>query len=637
MKTAPVLLLIPPFTQMNTPYPSTAYLKGYLNTKGIASEQMDLSLEVILAIFSAEGMTALFAVAKKLPKGKLSANGRTVLSQSTRYVQTIPHVVAFLQGQSDTLAYSLCNDTYLPRAGRFTQDEEEMEWAFGSLGMRDKARYLATCYLEDLSDFIQETVDPDFGFSRYAEHLGRCASSFDEIAAALSRPLSFTDNIMLRLFEKRIMESRPSVVALSVPFPGNLYSALRCAEWLKRHCPELPVVMGGGFANTELRQISDTRLFQYIDYLLLDDGEDPLHQLLLHLQGKAEAKALVRTYCLDDSRSQIIYHNDPTHPHCQQSETGTPDYSGLLLDKYISVIEVTNPMHKLWSDGRWNKLTLAHGCYWGKCAFCDGSLDYIGRYEPNTAVTLVDRMEELITATGERGFHFVDEAAPPALLRELANEIIRRGLTVSWWGNIRFEKSFTAELCQLLRSSGCIAVSGGLEVASPRLLSLINKGVTVPQVARVAGNFTETGIMVHAYLMYGFPTETAQETIDSLEVVRQLFELGLVQSGFWHRFAMTAHSPVGLSPANYHCRITEPPFGGFARNDLRFEDETGCRHELYGEGLRTSLYNYMNGTGFDLPLHKWFAGFKVPRTTIPPNYIEKIMSDLLTSRSGHSV
>lgn len=330
---------------------------------------------------------------------------------------------------------------------------------------------------------------------------------------------------------------------------------------------------------------------------------------------------------MDENGSRVVYQDNLAYPACRQSETGFPDYEGLPLDKYISVIEMANPMHKLWSDGRWNKLTLAHGCYWGKCAFCDGSLDYIKRYEPNTAKTLVDRMERLIEQTGEIGFHFVDEAAPPALLREMAQEIIRRGITVVWWGNIRFEKSYTEELCDLLQRSGCIAVSGGLEVASPRLLKLINKGVTVAQVARVANNFTGAGIMVHAYLMYGFPTQTAQETIDSLETVRQMFELGLIQSGFWHRFAMTAHSPVGLHPAEYSCRVTESPFGGFARNDVQFEALSGCDPELFSEGLRVSLYNYMNGTGFDLPLHKWFGGMKVPRTTLPPNYIERIVEE----------
>lgn len=61
--------------------------------------------------------------------------------------------------------------------------------------------------------------------------------------------------------------------------------------------------------------------------------------------------------------------------------------------------------------------------------------------------------------------------------------------------------------------------------------------------------------MVHAYLMYGFPTQTAQETIDSLEMVRQMFEQGIIQSGFWHQFAMTAHSPVGLDPKVLECNI----------------------------------------------------------------------------------
>lgn len=624
MSQVSVLLLLSPFTQINTPYPSTAYLKGYLETKGVYAGQADLGIETILAIFSQRGLRDLFAEVERR-KGKHSQNIRRILAGKQRYIDTIAPVIAFLQGRNDTLAYRICNQEYLPEGSRFNHDEEELEWAFGTSGLRDKARFLATLYLEDLSDLIRETVDPEFGFSRYAEHLGRCASSFDKIEEALQRPLSFIDRITRRLLEERLRETHPKAIAFSVPFPGNLFSALRLAQWLRQAYPDLPILMGGGFVNTELRSITDTRFFKYVDYLLLDDGEDPLYQALRYLDGQVGKEELVRTFSLDEAGERIVYHDNLAHPACKQDETGFPDYEGLPLDKYISVMEMTNPMHKLWSDGRWNKLTLAHGCYWGKCAFCDGSLDYIKRYEPNKATTLVDRMERLMERTGEIGFHFVDEAAPPALLREMAEEIIRRGLTVVWWGNIRFEKSYTEELCDLLRRSGCIAVSGGLEVASPRLLKIINKGVTVAQVARVANNFTGAGIMVHAYLMYGFPTQTAQETIDSLETVRQMFELGLIQSGFWHRFAMTAHSPVGLHPAEYSCRVTEPPFGGFARNDVRFEALSGCDPELFGEGLRVSLFNYMNGTGFDLPLHKWFGGMKVPRTTLPPNYVERML------------
>ena len=335
--------------------------------------------------------------------------------------------------------------------------------------------------------------------------------------------------------------SSPKLVAISVPFPGNLYAALRCGQWLKANHPHIKIALGGGFANTELRSLSDARVFEFLDFISLDDGETPIEQLLKSINTSGSSETLKRTFTLEDGT--VTYHNNQACTDYKQGDVGTPDYSDLLLHDYISAIEVVNPMHSLWSDGRWNKLTMAHGCYWGKCTFCDVSLDYIQRYEPLTAAILCDRIETIIAQTGQTGFHFVDEAAPPALMRSLALEIIRRKLVVSWWTNIRFEKSFTRELCLLLKASGCIAVSGGLEVASDRLLALIQKGITVAQVARVNKHFTEAGIMVHAYLMYGFPTQTAQETIDSLEMVRQLFAAGVLQSAFWHQFAMTAHSP----------------------------------------------------------------------------------------------
>jgi hypothetical protein len=270
---------------------------------------------------------------------------------------------------------------------------------------------------------------------------------------------------------------------------------------------------------------------------------------------------------------------------------------------------------------------MAHGCYWGKCTFCDISLDYIKAYEPLTAQLLCDRMETLIAQTGQNGFHFVDEAAPPALMRALALEIIRRKLVVSWWTNIRFEKSFTRDLCMLLRASGCIAVSGGLEVASDRLLALIQKGVTVSQVARVTHHFTEAGIMVHAYLMYGFPTQTAQETVDSLEMVRQMFEAGILQSGFWHQFAMTAHSPVGMYPEQFGVKNKTTAIGSFANNDLVHVDPTGADHDQFSFGLKKSLLNFMHGIGLEFPLHDWFD-FKIPRTSVPRDYITMALDEV---------
>lgn len=619
-----VFAITPPFTQLNTPYPATAYIKGFLNTKNIACFQADLGIEVILALFSKKGLTDLFDFVNQKTE-IFSKNSQRIIALQEDYIQTIDAVILFLQGKNPTLSHIICQENFLPEASRFAQ-LEDLDWAFGSMGMQDKAKHLATLYLEDISDLIMECVDQHFGFSRYAERLGRSANSFDELYQALQQNFSYIDILLLKILGENMAEIQPRLVVISVPFPGNLYSAFRIGQWVKQNYPNTKVAMGGGFANTELRSLSDARVFEFFDYVSLDDGEAPLEAILVSSAETSdrpdEGTLFKRTFILEDGA--VVYKNNSLLKDYKQSEVGTPDYSDLLLDKYISVIEIINPMHRMWSDGRWNKLTMAHGCYWGKCTFCDISLDYIKIYEPIAANLLCDRMEEMITQTGENGFHFVDEAAPPALMRALALEILRRKLTVTWWTNIRFEKSFSKDLCQLLKASGCIAVSGGLEVASDRLLELIQKGVTVAQVAQVTRNFTEVGIMVHAYLMYGFPTQTAQETIDSLEMVRQMFEIGTLQSGFWHQFAMTAHSPVGMYPEQFSVHRKSNILGTFANNDLVFSDPKGTDHEAFSFGLKKSLLNYMHGICFEYPLQEWFD-FKIPRTKVPKNYIENAL------------
>ncbi|GAA4465838.1 radical SAM protein [Nemorincola caseinilytica] len=617
-----VFLATPPFTQLNTPYPATAYLKGFLNTRGIPAAHADLGIEATLALYSKGGLQQLFGhIAAN--GGELSENARRMVALQQEYIDTIDSTILFLQGKDPTLAHRICGRNYLPEASRFAQTAD-LVWAFGAMGMQDHARHLATLYLEDIADLVQECADPHFGLSRYAERLGRSASTFDELYAELCKPLTYIDKILVRLLQQHMDRQQPAIVALSVPFPGNLYSAFRCGQWVKQNCPGVHVAMGGGFANTELRSLSDVRVFEFFDFITLDDGEAPIETLVAYADGQKTIGELKRTLTLADGK--VVYMDNTEVADYKQGQVGTPDYTGLPLDRYISAIEVANPMHSLWSDGRWNKLTMAHGCYWGKCTFCDTTLDYIQRYEPLTAAVLCDRIETIIEQTGQTGFHFVDEAAPPVLMRSLALELIRRKINITWWANVRFEKAFTRDLCLLLRASGCIAVSGGLEVASDRLLALIQKGITVAQVARVNKHFTEAGIMVHAYLMYGFPTQTAQETIDSMEMVRQMFAAGILRSGFWHRFAMTAHSPVGMYPDQFNVRKDTNAIGSFANNDITYTDPTGGDHDSFSQGLKTSLYNYMHGACLDHPLHKWFE-HKTPKTTVQPGYIMDILNE----------
>ncbi len=630
MLTPRVLSVIPPMTQLNTPYPSTAYITGFLRSRNIDAVQEDLALALVLKLFSKAGLLAVKACIDALPEHQRTFQVQAFVDQFDLYLATISPAIAFLQGRDSTVGHRICSRQFLPEGSRFesldvyVDDEggDPLAWAFGALGMQDRARHLATLYLNDISDVLRDAVDPRFEFVRYAESLASSQPSFDPLAQALGEPLNLVDATLLELTLASVKKHAPTIVLVSVPFPGAVYAAFRIAQAIKAHDPSIVLALGGGFVNTELREMSDPRVFDYFDYVTLDDGERPLLALLDHLAGKRSQQRLVRTFVRNDGAVKYI---NFVEPDIAFAEVGTPTWDGLPIDRYLSLLDMLNPMHRLWSDGRWNKLTVAHGCYWKKCSFCDVSLDYISRYDGASAATLVDRIEEIILETGQTGFHFVDEAAPPKALKTLAAELQKRNLAISWWGNIRFEKSFSAELCQSLADSGCIAISGGLEVASDRLLTLMKKGVSIDQVARVTRSFTDAGILVHAYLMYGFPTQTVQDTVDALEYVRQLFAEGCIQSGFFHRFACTVHSPVGQNPEEYGITLLPLPEVTFAKNDVGFIDPTGVDHDALGVALNKALYNYMHGIGLDDDVRVWFSG-KVPRTTVPRNKIARALA-----------
>jgi len=627
-----VLSLIAPMTQLNTPYPSTAYLTGFLRSRGFDAVQEDLALALVLELFSCAGLHSVRDCIAELPEPQRTMRVVAFDEQFDRYLSTIGPTLAFLQGRDATLAHRICSRAFLPEGPRFESLDvyidddggDPLAWAFGALGVHDRARHLATLYLNDIADVLREAVDARFEFVRYGESLALSQPTFEPLADALAAPLNLIDRTLLALTLAAIERHRPRVVLISVPFPGAVYAAFRIAQAIKAHDSGITTVLGGGYVNTELRELKEPRVFDYFDHLTLDAGERPLLALLEHLQGRRSAQRLVRTYRREPETGAVQYVNW-IEADIAFAEVGTPTWDGLPLDRYLSLLDMLNPMHRLWSDGRWNKLTVAHGCYWKKCSFCDVSLDYISRYEGASAATLVDRIEAIVAETGQTGFHFVDEAAPPKALKTLAAELQRRQLAVSWWGNIRFEKSFTPELCQQLADSGCIAISGGLEVASDRLLKLMKKGVSVDQVARVTKAFSDAGVLVHAYLMYGFPTQTVQDTVDALEYVRQLFEHGCIQSGFFHRFACTVHSPVGQHPEEYGVTLQPLPPITFATNDVGFIDPTGVDHDALGVALRKALYNYMHGIGLDQDVRSWF-GTRVPRTRVAPDRIARALA-----------
>lgn len=589
-----ILLILPPLVQPNTVYPSITHLSAFLRAKGINAIPCDMSINLLDSLLTKPLVTSIFDHAEHL---HLPKNLKIILSNRDFYINNVEVVKDFLRGNCPELSTRFASLDFWENMHRLP-DAEELEWNYGTAGTADSAKYLCSLFLKNLCDVIT-AVDPNFQLIRYAEHLSTYLETFEPIENELNKAPNIVSETTLSLMDSLIRAHNPKYIGFSIPFPGNLLSAMQCAKFIRTNYPDIKIIMGGGYVNTELRQISDTSIFRYIDYLTFDDGEIPLLNILTD-------KDLIRTATCDNNK--IVFHNmDSAETSSIYSLPETPDLSfGIDYTKYFNFVDSTNPMHRLWSDGCWHKLMLAHGCYWHKCAFCDTKLDYIGNFKPYEAKKIVDIMQHLVLTTGIRGFHFIDEAAPPALLRALAEEIISRKLIVSYWTNIRFDRTYTPELCFLLAKSGCIAVSGGLEVASPRVLRLINKGVTIESASECMRNLRANNILIHTYLMYGFPTQTVSELFDSLTKVRDLFADDLIQSAFWHRYAMTVHSPSGTNPSEYNAKRLDRQPNPFANNEVPFSEPNQPDWAKYHHGLEIATYNYMRQTGFDIPVKNWF-------------------------------
>ena len=542
-----ILLLTPPFVQLNTPYPATTQLVGWLTSLGVSAFQRDLSIEVALEVLRTYGEQPL-----------------------------TDEVIAFLQDRAPDNAETLAEPGYLPEGPAFDSLTPEGTGLTRAdvLGPdpQDRAKVLCSLYLDDLAAAIRDEIDPDFGFSRYAEHLGAAVPDFGTLLRRLRRR-SPVDRILEARVARALRETKPTIVGVTCPFPGTLLGAFRIAATVRRLAPHVRLALGGGYVNTELRTLDDKRVGRFFDVVMYDEGYKPWCDLL---GLKADVPAFVR-----------------------------PSYRGIDLSQYINLAETANPMHRLWSDGRWIKIQLARGCYWHKCAFCDVSLDYVKCFQMPSASTVADAMEALVDETGENGFHFTDEAIPPKLAHDLSRELIRRKLKCRWWGNVRFDTAFTPALARLMARAGCIAVTGGLECATDRLLKLMNKGITLASARAALRAFADAGILVHAYLMYAFPTQTEREVYAALRYVRDRFREGSVQSAFFHRFALTIHSPIARAPEKFGIRI--PPVANprgrvFARNEIPYEEPNAPDWDRLGRSLRL----YMLGLGLDLPVKSWF-------------------------------
>ncbi len=558
--------------QINAPYPATAVLAGELRLHGIATSQADLSIALAERIFSSDGLSQIAECLRAIRKPSPAI--RHFLGHEAEYVATIDAVRSFLQGRNPTLARRIATRAFLPEGPFFDSlDSLDVDGLYGANGVRDYAMHIASLYIDDLAMVVREGIDPRFNLASHGGSIAFDPPTYSLLKSWMDSEPTLLDTWIDSLADDAFSNFKPDVVGITVPFPGAFYGALRIARRAKQKT-DAKVIIGGGYPSTELRSLDEPRLFDWFDYMALDSGAQPILDILSGNPPPPGSTIIGKCSCPGDEISG------------NGAKFVVPAYEDLPLGNYMAMDETANPMTRLWSEACWLKVTIAHGCHWHRCLFCDTSLDYIANFIKPDIASVVDGLGTIVERTGHRGFHFTDEALPPAMLRQFCEEILSRGLAISWWGNIRFEAGLSRDLLELMAASGCVALTGGLECAQDRLLKLMNKGIRMDVARRVCRDATDAGIMIHAYLMYGFPTQTEDEALEAMSNVRSMFEEGLVQSAFWHRFALTVHSPIYRECEKFGIVPRPFPRGAITRNEVPFDEPGAPDWDRIGTRLR---------------------------------------------------
>lgn len=367
----------------------------------------------------------------------------------------------------------------------------------------------------------------------YSSGFNTCCSK-DLLRGARSR-LMFSEcleGILPGLLER----TQPRLVGISAVFASQLVPAFWVARLVKELAPRAHVTLGGAAVSIHLRDVPEKRLFDFVDTLVLDEGERPLE--LLHRELASGSPDLSRVpgirYVSGDS---VV--TTATEPPVDLDLLPTPAYDALRLDRYL------NP-----STSCRLPLRLSRGCRWQRCAFCRTQLPLTRYHQQGSVERFYTQLREIAAKTGIRKFHFTDPYADPMVLESIARLLVENDAGIDWIASTRVSPTLTAERALLYRRSGCLRLFLGVESFSDRVLVLMNKGIRVKLIDAVI-RAIGPHVPLSLYMIAGFPTETREEALDGYSRIGAYKEQGLIETALYAMYEVMYGSDVWSDPARY--------------------------------------------------------------------------------------
>jgi anaerobic magnesium-protoporphyrin IX monomethyl ester cyclase len=391
---------------------------------------------------------------------------------------------------------------------------------------------------------------------------------------------------------------------------------------LKRAFPEAHLVAGGPAITQVLLRLQGPALRQALgafDSAVVFEGEHTLLALCRALgEGRTGAHELahIPNLVLRDSESGAGYLPGP--PTVDLRSLPAPDFDGLPLDRYLA------PQLLLPYDP-------TRGCYWGRCAFCHYGLTAAGtaRYRERAVETVVLHLGALSKRHGTRFFYLSQDSVAPKTLALLSDVLAASGLDLRWGTDLRPEAQLTPELCARLRRGGAVACSLGVESASPRVLRLIDKGLSPKVVGKAVRNLAEAGVAAELMCFTDFPTETFDEAMATLGFLQE--HAPHVAAFIVGQFDLTHGSRVAQEPARFGVREIWSVQGDALETALFFAEQKPSKRAR--ERVRLEQVLDRLASGWLLRSYPWAGSLSTAHTIF---YYDRFGSGVFRDLSGQA-
>lgn len=516
------LLLFPPSWHPSQPYLSLPSLVGFLQANGIHDvAQRDLNIEVLDSLltksYAVEVGTRLRDRIRELEKGSRPRTGPGSDEHHARAVEAFDRI-GYLYERIETAKESLRGEGFY-----------DLETYRESLFLIDKwLEVVSTLYFPTRITVVDNQLP---SYSIYSsKHLQSAIRDEQQ-------------NPYIALFRDRflppILQDGPEFIGVSITATSQIVPGLTLCRLIRESRPDIHLTVGGSIFT---RLVDNLRrcpgLFDLVDDFIVFEGETALLELLRQLDGKRDYSKVPNLIYRENGKVRV---NQPFYSE-NIAQLPAPNYDGFPFRLYLAP-ETVLPVQ------------FSRGCYYKDCAFCALTLDHQNFRQKDPGRT-VDELAQLSAKYDTPYFFFTDECLALSPTKRLCQQLIERGLNLQWTAEMRFEKHLSRELLALMRDAGCLKIVFGLETFNQRMMDFMKKGIQQEHVRRISDDCVDLGIAVHCYVIVGFPTETEQEALETMNFIVQNTKLNS-SYGFSCQpclFDLEKEAPIMSDPGGYGIR-----------------------------------------------------------------------------------